>query len=46
MAEFVMPAERDFGWALKPTASTQFGIFEKPNGQFLCGAQPRIAARW
>ncbi|MEO1027531.1 MAG: hypothetical protein AAFX02_00600 [Pseudomonadota bacterium] len=34
MAEFVMPSERDFGWALKPTASTQFGIFEKPNGQF------------
>lgn len=35
MAEtFSMPPERDFGWSLKPTNSTEFEIIEKPNGQF------------
>lgn len=34
MASFTMPAERDFGWALKPTDSTAFEIIERPNGQF------------
>ncbi|MEO1397707.1 MAG: hypothetical protein AAFU56_02420 [Pseudomonadota bacterium] len=30
----VMPAERDFGWALKPVSSSYFEIHEKDNGQF------------
>ena len=29
-----MPAERDFGWALKPKDSTLFEIHQRPNGQF------------
>ncbi|MEM9938296.1 MAG: hypothetical protein AAF768_05580 [Pseudomonadota bacterium] len=34
MSSFSMPAERDFGWALKPTGSTLFDIHQRPNGQF------------
>ena len=34
MAGFAMPIERDFGWPLKPTHSTEFEIIERPNGQF------------
>lgn len=35
MAEtFSMPPERQFGWRLKPTDSTDFEIIQKPNGQF------------
>lgn len=31
---FSMPPERQFGWNLKPTNSTEFEIIEKPTGQF------------
>lgn len=33
-ADFSMPAERQFGWRLKPSESTRFEIHQKPNGQF------------
>ncbi|MEM1113945.1 MAG: hypothetical protein AAGI11_18670 [Pseudomonadota bacterium] len=34
MTNFKMPAEREFGWELKPVSSTEFGIHERENGQF------------
>lgn len=34
MAHFSMPAERDFGWTLKPVDTTAFEIVERSNGQF------------
>ena len=34
MSELKMPAERLYGWKLKPTESTHFDIVSKPNGQF------------
>ncbi|MEO0466140.1 MAG: hypothetical protein AAF216_06325 [Pseudomonadota bacterium] len=34
MTELSMPAEREFGWALKPAESTLFDIHQKPNRQF------------
>ncbi|MEM9591836.1 MAG: hypothetical protein AAF967_10930 [Pseudomonadota bacterium] len=33
MTELSMPPARDFGWALKPTASSHFAIEKRPNGQ-------------
>lgn len=32
--DFQMPAEREFGWALKTTETTNFEIIERDNGQF------------
>ncbi|MEM1085712.1 MAG: hypothetical protein AAGI48_16510 [Verrucomicrobiota bacterium] len=34
MPEVHMPAERNYGWPLKPTSSTHFEIVRKSNGQF------------
>lgn len=34
MTSLSMPAERDFGWALKPMDSAHFAIHERANGQF------------
>lgn len=34
MTNLHMPAERDFGWTLKPVTSSHFEIIEKDNGQF------------
>lgn len=34
MADLIMPAERQFGWELKPTSSTYFDIHQRDNGQF------------
>lgn len=34
MTILTMPAERDFGWALKPDSSSHFDIHQKDNGQF------------
>lgn len=34
MSELVMPAERKFGWDLKPASSTHFDIHQRENGQF------------
>ncbi|MEM8569350.1 MAG: hypothetical protein AAGG56_00455 [Pseudomonadota bacterium] len=34
MTNLTMPAERDFGWTLKPVSSSHFDIHQKDNGQF------------
>lgn len=34
MPDLIMPAERAFGWALKPVSSSHFNIQKRPNGQF------------
>lgn len=34
MTKLTMPAERDFGWSLKPVSSSYFDIHQKDNGQF------------
>ena len=34
MRNLEMPHARDFGWQLKPTASSHFAIHERSNGQF------------
>jgi hypothetical protein len=34
MSQLDMPKEREYGWDLKPTASTLFDIHQKPNAQF------------
>ena len=34
MTNLTMPAERDFGWKLKPVSSSYFDIHKKDNGQF------------
>lgn len=34
MTKLIMPAQRDFGWTLKPVSSSHFDIHQKDNGQF------------
>lgn len=34
MTKLIVPAAREFGWALKPISSSYFDIHKKPNGQF------------